>query len=89
MTKTLSEQELHALLNGAAAHVKVGASYMHYKQKTYTVMGLALLEATTEPAVIYQAQYGKKLTFIRPVSDWLATVEVEGKHIPRFSRVNH
>lgn len=50
-------------------------------------MGLGFLEATDELCVIYQAQYGEKLTFLRPLTIWLEKVEWEGKTVPRFTKI--
>ena len=67
--------------------IKVGAKYSHYKDqtKTYEVLDLAVLEADDSVCVLYQAQYGDHYTFVRPVSNWLETVIVEGEPVPRFS----
>ena len=83
--KTL--EELAALLDAARLQVEVGARYMHYKQMYYTVEDIAILEATNEPAVIYRAEYDKRLVFVRPLSAWLETVEWQGKMVPRFIKV--
>ncbi len=76
------------MLAAAAKQVTVGAEYMHYKQQRYQVTGLAVLESTSEVCVLYQALYGDYLNFVRPLADWLATVEWEGRVISRFSEYN-
>jgi hypothetical protein len=81
------QSELSARLTEAAKQVEVGGRYMHYKQLSYTVTGLALREEDNEPCVIYQAEYDDKLTWIRPVSNWLEEVEVAGKKVQRFVKV--
>ena len=65
--------------------IEVGSSYCHYKDtsKSYTVRGLVVIEATEEPGVLYQANYGPRLTFVRPASEWLS--EVDG--VKRFRKV--
>lgn len=86
----LSQEELAALVEEASAKVEVGATYTHYKHPDdsfYVVKGIALIEATDEPAVIYEAQYGAKITFVRPVSVWCEDVEWNGKQVPRFAKV--
>lgn len=83
----LTQTALAARLSEAAAQVAVGGMYRHYKNKLYQVVGVALLEATNEPCVIYQAQYGVHATFIRPLSNWLEIVEVDGQPTPRFELV--
>lgn len=82
----LSEDEISDQIRAAAEQVAIGAIYLHYKQKTYKVLGLGTFEATGEPCVIYMALYGQNLTFIRPVSAWLEEVEWQGKTVKRFTK---
>lgn len=74
----------------AKQQVKVGGRYTHFKNPahTYIVLGVAILESTVEPVVIYQAEYGDRLTFVRPVDVWLETVEKEGEQVPRFTLIS-
>ena len=83
----LLPSQLSRLLAQAAAQVQVGAVYEHYKGQLYRVTGLAILEASDEVGVIYQAQYGTHTTFVRPLADWLAIVELNGQTAPRFKLV--
>jgi len=91
MQQRLSQEELSKRLAEAARLVTVGAQYMHYKSKPYKVLNLALTEETNEVCVIYQAQYankyGDKLTFIRPLQNWIEDVEWEGKQLKRFTPI--
>lgn len=87
MDDKLSEEELIKRLDAAQAEAEVGALYRHYKGNDYKVIDLAILESDNSVCVIYQAQYGKRLTFIRPVSVWCETVDFEGKSLKRFSRI--
>lgn len=82
-----SQAQLTARLAEAAQLVTVGARYMHYKQLTYKVLALALREEDNEPCVVYQAEYGDHVTFIRPVANWIEEVEVEGKKVVRFVKL--
>jgi hypothetical protein len=86
MHEHLSQSTLSRMLAEAGKQVTVGAQYIHYKDKPYKVIDLAVLESTNEVCVIYQAQYGKQLTFIRPVSGWLQKVEKDGKFVARFTK---
>lgn len=81
------ETELLQELATAAEAVEVGALYSHYKHPDhpYLIKGLAILEATEEVCVLYEAQHSG-ITFIRPLSSWLETVEVEGETLPRFKK---
>lgn len=60
---------------------------MHYKQLTYKVIDIALREEDNEPCVIYQAEYGDNVTWIRPVANWIEKVEVDGKKVKRFKKI--
>jgi len=82
----LPEAVLGKRLGEAAQQVQVGAVYMHYKGKRYQVTGLAIQEADDQVCVIYQALYGQQLTFTRPLSNWIQTVEQDGKQAPRFAK---
>ncbi len=79
-----SSTELAKKLDDATKQVSVGARYKHYKQKYYKVIGLGLFEETNEPCVIYKAEYDPKLTFIRPLINWLETVRWKGEMVERF-----
>ena len=76
-------------LDAASDKVTVGATYYHYKSnnKVYQVVGLGFLEESDELCVIYTAQYGKGLTFIRLVSVWLETLDWNGKIVQRFTKL--
>ncbi|HMQ01870.1 MAG TPA: DUF1653 domain-containing protein [Candidatus Doudnabacteria bacterium] len=65
-------------------------TYEHYKGGRYEVIAVGLLEATGEPAVVYKALYEnpKSEVWIRTETDFIAEVEVDGKIIPRFRKVN-
>lgn len=82
-----SQAQLSAKLAQVAQQVTVGARYMHYKQLSYKVLALALREEDNEPCVIYQAEYGDKVTWIRPVSSWVEEVEIDGKRVKRFTKI--
>lgn len=87
MEEKLSEEELARRLNEAATQVVVGAAYKHYKNQLYKVIDLAILETNMEICVIYKAQYGQQLTFIRPLEDWIKEVKWQGKILPRFTKI--
>lgn len=82
-----SQTQLSTRLAKAAQQVIVGARYTHYKQQSYKVLALALREEDNEPCVVYQAEYGDRITFIRPVVNWVEEVEVDGKKVKRFEKI--
>jgi hypothetical protein len=82
-----SVEQIQQEIAEASEKVKVGGIYTHYKgaDKRYKVLHFSSLEATDELCVVYQALYVPgDLSFVRPVSVWLETVEWEGKTVPRF-----
>jgi hypothetical protein len=81
-----SEDALSDQLIAAAQQVSVGSLYAHYKhpEQTYLVKGFAILEAAEEVGVIYEAQYGNGICFVRALSSWLDEVPVDGVPQPRF-----
>lgn len=85
-----THEELVQRLNKAKLLVKIGGQYSHYRStdKFYTIVDIAILEATEEAAVIYKANYGGGLTWIRSINDFTAQVEVDGKMVDRFTKVN-
>lgn len=85
--RRLTEDELLQRLDSARTQVSVGSLYKHYKGNLYKVIDLAILESNNIICVIYRAQYGNELIFIRPVSVWIEEIELDGKPLKRFARV--
>lgn len=67
--------------------IVVGGHYEHYKGLPYLVLALARHSETLEELVVYQALYGERGVWVRPLTMFLETVVVEGKEIPRFKWV--
>jgi len=90
MSEHKSQEYLKNQLDNASSLIEIGGIYSHYKNsaKHYLVMDLGIIEETEEICVIYQAKYGEKLIFVRPLSVWLEDVNYEGKVVPRFCKVN-
>ena len=63
-------------------------TYRHYKGKQYEVIGFAKHSETLEDMVIYQALYGECGIWVRPLSMWENTIEVDGKTVKRFEYVD-
>lgn len=67
--------------------IKLGA-YQHYKGNSYEVIGAGLDTETLVPVVIYKPLYDSPVPFwVRPFDMFFGTVEVEGKTIERFRKV--
>ena len=74
-------------LNAQKDHPKPGL-YRHYKGSEYRVFGTARHSETEEWHVIYQALYGEKGFWLRPLSMFTECVERAEKPVPRFARIN-
>ncbi len=59
--------------------------YRHYKGGLYRVLFLA--RHSEEEVVVYQALYGEKGYWVRPLALFLAPAWVEGRAVPRFQWV--
>ncbi len=60
--------------------------WRHYKGGLYHVLIVAVRESNGEPEVVYQGKDSGHV-WIRPVSDWLEKVWVDGQYRDRFERV--
>jgi len=61
--------------------------YRHYKGPEYRVYGVARHSESEEEVVFYQALYGEFGLWVRPLSMFLESVEVDGERVPRFALV--
>ena len=61
--------------------------YVHFKGGRYEVIALARHSETEETVVVYRALYGDSQIWVRPLSMWEEEVEVNGRRVPRFTRV--
>lgn len=67
--------------------IQIGGIYRHYKGKDYKVLSLAKHSETLEDMIVYQACYGNNETWVRPLSMFIESVNVDGKRIKRFERL--
>jgi hypothetical protein len=90
MDEHKSHEELFKEVAEAKKKLIIGKTYEHYKdsKKLYKVVYFATLESTDELVVVYHAQYGPGMYFVRPLTEWLETVEWQGKMVPRFRLVD-
>ena len=61
--------------------------YQHYKGPQYRVFSVARHSETEEEVVFYQALYGDYGFWVRPLSMFVESVEVDGEQVPRFALV--
>ncbi|MEP0354205.1 MAG: DUF1653 domain-containing protein [Paraglaciecola sp.] len=63
--------------------VKIG-KYRHYKGNEYEVIGVAKHSEDDSELVVYQPLYGERGLWVRPLSMFIESVEVNGKPKSRF-----
>lgn len=80
----MEENRIVQMAEEARRQVPIGI-YRHYKGNRYQVLGTAIHSETLEMMVVYKALYGAGETWVRPLSMWHETVEVDGKTMPRFA----
>lgn len=68
--------------------LKEGKKYRHFKGKEYLVLYRARHSETLEEMVVYQALYGERGIWVRPLEMFLGQKEVEGKLINRFEEID-
>lgn len=61
--------------------------YRHYKGNLYHVLHTAQHSETEELLVVYRCLYGEYGVWVRPLTMFTETVEVDGKEIPRFELI--
>lgn len=67
--------------------------YEHYKGNRYKVIGMAHHSETLEELVVYRALYnskefGKNAIWVRPAKMFLEQIEINGKTLPRFKKID-
>lgn len=58
--------------------------YRHYKGQDYEVIGVARHSETEELMVVYRKLYGNYDLWVRPLSMFTESVDIDGETIPRF-----
>jgi len=59
--------------------------YRHYKDKLYQVYAVARHSETEEDLVVYRPLYGERGLWVRPLSMFNETLEVDGRSVSRFT----
>ena len=61
--------------------------YRHFKGNEYQVIAVAKNSETLEEFVVYQALYGERGMWVRPLVMFEETVEVAGLPVKRFAYI--
>ncbi|MDF2675296.1 MAG: hypothetical protein K0R09_3568 [Clostridiales bacterium] len=73
---------------GLQHNIKIGKKYRHFKGNEYLVLHLAKHSETLEELVVYQALYGERGIWVRPLAMFEEKVAVNGKLVNRFEEVD-
>ena len=76
-------EELKPFSNEATS-LKIGSTYQHYKGQKYKVLSIGRHSETCEEMVIYESLYGEHDVWVRPLSLFVGSVEIDGKAHARF-----
>ncbi len=80
-------EEVLKPLSAQAKLLAEGAIYEHYKGKRYRILCVGRNSETLEESVVYQAQYGDKDVWIRPISMFLESITLDGQVQSRFKHI--
>jgi hypothetical protein len=86
-----TQEKLLSDLQNLNSKVKVGDKFFHYKHPDsfYRIVAVGLIEATEEPCVVYQAEYGDKITWVRTEAEFFGKVTLDnGEKVDRFSKIS-
>ncbi len=64
-----------------------GERYRHFKGNEYLVLHIAKHSETLEDYVVYQALYGQRGVWVRPLEMFTESVTRDGVTQPRFARI--
>ena len=71
------------------SEIIVGEKYKHSKSgKEYEVVSIAKHSETSKEMVVYRALYGDEGVWVRPLKMFMETVEIKGKDVSRFQKIN-
>jgi hypothetical protein len=59
--------------------------YRHYKGNYYEVIDVVTHSETEEKLVLYRALYGEQELWVRPLSMFTESVDIDGRIVPRFA----
>lgn len=74
-------------LSETAKNFKFGV-YQHFKGNNYKVLNIGRDSDTLEEVVIYQGLYDDNPVFVRPLNEFIETIERDGERIERFKYIS-
>ena len=77
-------------IDQAKKKIKLGDRFFHYKHKNryYNIVQIGFIENTEEVCIVYQAEFGDKLVWVRTLTDFMSKVNLEdGSIVDRFTKV--
>ena len=66
----------------------IPGKYRHYKGNEYEVLFVATHSEDLLEMVVYRALYGEGGVWVRPASMWNETIEIDGKRVLRFTKID-
>lgn len=85
-----NSQQLLSELDNLKQRINVGDKFYHFKhpESFYIVVAVGFIENNEEPCIVYQAEYGDKITWVRTEDEFFAKVTLEdGSEVDRFTKV--
>lgn len=85
--KNVFERDTLQPLSEKAKSLEKGEIYEHYKGLRYKLMSVGRHSESLEEVVVYQALYGDRDIWVRPLEMFLEHIDLDGKRISRFKQV--
>ena len=82
-------QELLSELEKLKQRIDVGDRFYHFKhpESFYRVVAVGFIENNEEPCIVYQAEYGDKITWVRTEEEFFSKAKLEnGTEVDRFTK---
>ena len=76
------------MIIGMVTKVHEGEYYRHFKGNIYRVLHIAKHSETLEDMVVYQAMYGERGIWVRPLVMFEEEIERDGKTLRRFAPIS-
>lgn len=83
----MQKQELLQPISEKGKSLKKGNIYQHYKGFLYKLLSVGRHSESLEEVVVYQALYGDRDIWVRPLEMFLEHVDLEDQKVPRFKRL--